>query len=107
MSQFERGGMSIGRLPADVGNVPDDAGALVDDVADDDASRVAGLPDHELDPVDTTGGGLNTHGGVTYGDAAQEGGDALDTDASAAGEDFETGLPLGGDAGTERRTSDR
>lgn len=111
MSQFERGGTDLGRWPADVANVADDRGALVDDLAeggaDDEASRVAGLPDHEIDQVDTTGGGMNALGGLTYSDAPDAGAAPPDDDALASGDRAETGLPLGRDAGDDTAGSNR
>ncbi len=95
MSQIERGGMNVGRWPADVANVADDEGAAVDEVAGGDQDRLAGLPAYEQDADTSVGAGLTTSGGSAEDRGVEDmGGEGV---GSELGDDRleDTGLPLG------------
>jgi len=103
MTQFERGGMNIGRWPADLadtegdGTVVDDS-SLPTDQSQAERERLAALPAHEVDTDDSVGAGLAgsattaTDFGVGAGDQPVPDEDVRD-DSTDRG-----GLPLGGGA---------
>ena len=94
MSQFERGGMNLGRWPADIGNVADDPGAAIEETADEDQERLAALPDHEIDTETSQGGGILGMGGSGEDRGIESaGGEAVDPDLGDDTDD--QGLPLG------------
>ena len=116
MAQYERGGMNLGRWPAEGdADLPrsgeDETPGVITDMADEgEQQRLNQLPEYEKDADESFGGGVMTTGGAnvatgfeeTAGDQPvpeEEGGGGLFTSEGGRNAD-DAGLPLGGAGGT-------
>ncbi len=85
MTQFERGGMALGRWAPDLSETERDGTAMDDPSLQDpeEGDRLAQLPAHEIDQDDSLGGGVTAVGGTaseadadSYGEQPVPGEDA-------------------------------
>ncbi len=114
MAQFERGGMNLGRWPAEGdADLPhgaeDEAPGVISDLASDDQQRLSQLPAHETDNDDSFGGGVMSTGGsnIVSGFDEEAAGQPVPEEEGTPGalslhgrDADDSGLPLGG--GTDK-----
>ncbi len=115
MAQYERGGMNVGRWPAEGdadqphGALDETPGVISEMASDEEQQRLSQLPSHELDNDDSFGAGVLTTGGsnVTTGFDEQAEGQPVPEEEGTPGafslhgrDADDVGLPMGG--GTDK-----
>jgi hypothetical protein len=95
MSQIERGGHSTQRWPAELAETDNPEGTVGEDMreseGDEQAERLAALPEHERDPNEAAGGGLMSSGGTVEDRGRPEDQPVPSEDAEKSGD---SGLPM-------------